>query len=109
MKKCFILGDLYYNGKYGKKGDDSDYNTSRQWYEKAAENGYSGAYSSLGDMYRDGKGVDQDYKKAMDYYMKGVALGNSGAMNKVGYFYDKGYGADEPDYEQANEWYLKAA
>ena len=100
------LGDMYYNGEYGKEGDNVNYTKAMQWYEAAAGKGYADAYCALGDMYCYGNGVDKDYEKAIAEYQKGIDMGSSEAMLKMGYFYAE---IKEPrDDAEAVKWYMKS-
>ncbi len=85
-----------------------NYNKAREWYEKAAIEGYSNAQNNLALMYANGQGVKQDYLKAKEWYEKAAIQGNSKAEFNLGVMYDKGEGVKQ-DYLKAKEWYEKAA
>ena len=42
------------------------YNKAKEYYEQAAELGYSKAMFNLGNLYKKGRGVKQDYNKAKE-------------------------------------------
>src|SRR5262245_6778407 len=98
------LGKLY---QYGQ-GVAQDYVKARDWYEKAAANGYANAMFSLGGLYQNGQGVAQDYAKAREWYEKGAAKGDASAMFSLGGLYESGAGVAQ-DYAKAREWYEKGA
>ena len=129
------IGDLYYSGE----GFDKDLEEAKTWYENAADAGSAGAWNSLGLMYERGETLDRpDYSKAWECYVKAgsedadsnierlwqqmtsedqiaddlkkvedQALAESGdvdAMYRLGNQY-----RIEKDFENAMDWYLKAA
>ena len=65
----FYKGELYFHGKYGTK---VDYAKALKWYRKAAEKGYSDAFTQLGIMYENGKGVAKDLNEAEKWYKKAL-------------------------------------
>jgi TPR repeat protein len=69
----FNVGLLYENGQ----GVPQDYVQARQWYAKAAAQGYAGAQSNLGRLYEFGHGVTQDYVQAYMWYILGAAQGDT--------------------------------
>ena len=69
----FNLGLLYENGQ----GVPQDYLQARQWYAKAAAQGYAGAQSHLGRLYEFGHGVTEDYVQAYKWYILGAAHGDT--------------------------------
>ena len=68
----FNVGLLYENGQ----GVPQDYVQARQWYAKAAAQGYAGAQINLGRLYEFGHGVTQDYVLAHKWYILGAANGD---------------------------------
>ena len=82
------LGWLYRDGQ----GVPRDYAKAREWYEKAAAAGYSGAMVNVGWLYQNGRGVPQDYAKAREWYEKAAAAGNAIAMTELGWLYRNGLG-----------------
>ena len=50
--------------------------SKRQWYAKAAAQGYAGAQINLGRLYEFGHGVTQDFVLAHKWYILGAANGD---------------------------------
>ncbi len=88
--------------------EEPDYNKAKEWYEKAAEQGYAPAQHELGELYSKGVGVEQDYKKAAEWYEKAAEQGYAAAQYEMGKLHQKGLGVEQ-DYTKALEWYRKAA
>lgn len=57
---------MYFLGE----GTKQDYKKAKEWYERAAEQEYAKAQTSLGTMYSDGLGVRKDYVKAKEWFGK---------------------------------------
>ena len=104
VKAQNFLGYIYEAGKYLPQ----DYATARQWFEKAAYQGYAAAQNSLGVMYHEGRGVPQDYTTARGWYEKAAYQGYSVAQRNLGALYDNGLGVPQ-DYVKAYQWFEKAA
>jgi len=68
----FNVGLLYENGR----GVTQDYVQARQWYTKAAAQGYAAAQCNLGRLYEFGQGGPQDYVQAYMWYLLGAAHGD---------------------------------
>lgn len=77
------LGTLYAIGS----GIEQDYVKAREWYEKAAAQGYAAAQNDLGTLYATGAGVPKDYVKAREWYEKAAAQGNAAAQYNLGRLY----------------------
>ena len=77
---------LYEDGQ----GIAQDYGKAREWYEKAAIQGYADAQNNLGLLYEKGLGVGRDYNKAREWYEKAAAQGHAGAQNNLGLMYKDG-------------------
>ena len=81
----YSLGCYHHDGSHGCVQDCIK---ALELYHRAAELGYSDAYTNIGYAYDHGKGVEVDKKKAVYYYelaaMKGdeVARNNLGTMEK---------------------------
>ena len=58
-----------------------DYAAAAQWYQKAADKGYSRALFNLGTMYEQGLGVEQDQLKALNLVSTGV--GHAGGQHHL--------------------------
>jgi hypothetical protein len=64
-----------------------DYNFAAQWYQKAADSGYSRAQINLGYLYEAGLGVPGDLTQAMNLYRQasGIGDGNLEYVSSVEY------------------------
>ena len=65
------LGILYNQGR----GVRQDYHKAREWYEKAAAQGFATAQLNLGTLYNHGRGVRKNLATAKDWF--GKACDNS--------------------------------
>lgn len=97
------LGVQYANGQ----GVPQDYAMARQWYERAAAQGYAVAQTNLGALYHNGQGAPQNYAMARQWYEKAAAQGEAMAQNNLGLLYHNGLGVPK-DYVTARGWYEKA-
>ncbi len=77
-------------------------------YQKAADQNYAPAQSSLGSLYSNGEGIPQDYAQAVTLFRKSANQGFLGGQYNLGLAYMKGLGV-ERDYVKAAEWFKKAA
>ena len=73
------LGHLYYKGE----GVDQDKAKAADYFEKAAEQGYSEAQFEIAKMYANGDGVEKDTKKAAQYFRKAAMQGNKEAYSAL--------------------------
>ena len=103
-KAQYDLGVRYFQGE----GVEKDPLKARQWYEKAAAQGHSGAESNLGYMYENGITVDQDYAKAKEFYEKGAAKNDEYALYNLASLYKEGRGVAK-DPLKAKELFEKSA
>jgi TPR repeat protein len=99
-----LLGDMYVVGK----NFPQDYAIARQWYEKAAAQGFAMAQFNLGCLYDYGQSVPQDYTKAREWFEKAAAQGYAQAQFNLGVMHGAGQGVPQ-DYDEARQWYEKAA
>ena len=60
-----------------------DYDKARQWWEKAAIQGYGDAQFNLGALYYNGNGVPQDIDKAREYFAQAAAQGDEAAKEAL--------------------------
>jgi hypothetical protein len=74
-----------------------DYAKARQWYDKAAAQGYAGAQYKLGQLYQFALGVPQNYAEATKWYEKAAARGDADAQFSLGLLYDLGDGVPQDD------------
>jgi len=101
----YLLGCRFFNGvEEGHK----DYPRAVEWFQKAADEGHSGAQSFLGFMYVTACGVSPDVESGMEWLQKSAAQTNEQAQYYLGSFHEMGRGV-EPDRFEAMDWYMKAA
>ena len=88
----------------------SEYAKSFYWWEKAAENGLTGAWVCLAVQCAYGMGVEKDGNRALDYIWKAVKgdPSDANALCHLGMFYEQGIGTDV-SMEQALTCYRQAA
>ena len=79
---CYNLGIMYYNGF----GVDKNYSMAKQYFEKAAENGFIDSYSQLVII----ENKEQNIKKALDYAKKGCNLNSAMSCFYAGAIYYDG-------------------
>jgi hypothetical protein len=85
-----------------------DYALARAWFQKAADQGRSGAQDFLGKIYSNGYGVPQDYALARAWFKKAADQSNPAAYLHLGDLYARGLGVPQ-DNAQAIAFYQKAA
>ena len=78
---------MYENG-YGVK---QDYLKAKEWWEKAAAQGYLDAQFNLGVMYDNGFGVKQDKKVAKKWYGEACDGGDQGGCDNYKKLNQQGY------------------
>ncbi|KAF9327764.1 hypothetical protein BGZ91_001315 [Linnemannia elongata] len=118
------LGDIYRTGD----GVEQDFDETRYWYLKAANQGDPSGQCNVGHLYRMELGVDRNHSTALSWYKKATDQGdaegdlsaatdwflmaaNQGhayAQYCIGSLYENGEGFQQ-DYDKAMEWYLRAA
>ena len=99
------VGLMYLLGK-GTKQSDFD---AAVWFSKAADRNNAKALKNLGDMYYVGRGVRRDEQEAFQRYQQAAEQKYADAEYNVGFWYESGRRPVHRDYEQAAEWYRKAA
>ena len=109
------LGNLYYYGEYVQK----DHEKSFKYYQHGAELGENRSKTGLAEFYIEGKIVEKDlekakmlYREAFDSYYEMANVDNDCvAQFWLGTIYSDGLPILDIafDYNQAAEWYLKAA
>ena len=78
-----------------------------EWYQKAAERGYTAAMFNLAVSYDDGEGIEKDQAQANHWYRKAAANGRTSAMWNLAINLDEGFG--EPhDARGAADYLLQA-
>lgn len=105
-------GDSFYQDYLGNhykegRGVRQDYSKAFYWYQKSANQGYSGGQFSVGAAYSDGRGVRQDYSKALEWLKKSAKQNNEFAQSYIGTMYENGQGVRQ-NKTTAKEWYGKA-
>lgn len=97
--------EMYQRGQ--NCNQNSDYTEAAHWYQKAAEQGHTGAMLRLGFAYENGLGVTKYGVDAVKWFRKAAELGYAPAQDRMAYCYDKGLGVDR-NLEKAIEWCKKA-
>ena len=93
--------------KYGW-GVPQDYKEAAKWYKLSAEQGDSGAQSSLGLMYQNGEGVPQNDIEGVKWLRLSAEQGDLSGQNNLGVSYKGGKGVLQ-DYILAHMWLNLAA
>lgn len=70
---------MYFFGQ----GTAIDYEQAREWFLKAAEQGYVKAYFGLGEIYYYAYGVEQDIGAAARWYSQAAEKGHAGAQKRL--------------------------
>lgn len=99
------LADMYLNGE----GTDIDEEAALSWFLKAAKCDVLEAMYTLGIMYEQGIGTEIDEDKAFMYYEMAANGGDSEGLYRVGMIYFNGELKRNQSYEQAMEWFHRAA
>lgn len=99
----FILGKIYYNGKYVKQ----DLEKSLYYFEKISPYGHKKAKYNSAIIYANTKYKKHDYRKAYNLFLELAQEGYAKAQNKVGIFLLHGIGIDK-DYKMALKWFEQA-
>ncbi len=79
LKALNYIGIHYYLGL----GTRKDYKKAREWFEKAATQGYPDAQFNLGLLYEKGLGVENDYNMAFMWFFAAYEQGNDNALNHM--------------------------
>ena len=98
------LGDLYSQGR----GVPQNYDTAREWYQKAADKGLRSAMGRMGELYVRGLGVPKDFVVARQWFDRAAAKGFPPAFNQLGRLYREGHGVAQ-DCGMARQWFERAA
>ncbi|CAO3647173.1 unnamed protein product [Mucor hiemalis] len=104
------MGKIYEEGGYG---EEQNYPSAFNCYEKAADQKCTEAYDKIGNLYKLGLGVPVNHKRAFNWYFKAATGGQnsepctSGQFN-LGMMYKDGLGT-EIDNDSAMFWLKKAA
>ena len=100
-----LLGLLY---EYGK-GVPQDFQMSRHYYSRAAEQRNVESIYNLGLLYAFGRGaIPQDFHRALALFQQGAQLDHAPSLYYLGVMKMHGHGTFV-DYEEALHWFEKAA
>lgn len=99
------LADMYLNGE----GTEIDEEAAFLWFSKAANCDVVEAMYTLGMMYEQGIGTVIDEDKAFTYYEMAAKGGDSEGLYRVGMIYFNGELKQSQSYEQAMQWFYRAA
>lgn len=91
------------------QGTPVSYVDAVKWYRKSAQQGNAKSAYFLGKMFEDGRGVQADIDLAATYYRRAADGGVAAAQTRMGDFYYDGKGGLPQKYEEALQWYRKAA
>ncbi|MBQ7677036.1 MAG: sel1 repeat family protein [Lachnospiraceae bacterium] len=100
---CVRLGIMYMEGL----GVEKNYGTAREYFTRAANNGYAMAQYYMGIVYESGRGVPKNYDEALRWFNLAADQDYAPAINQIGYMYFVGEGV-EANFEQA-VYYQKLA
>ena len=89
-------------------GVPKDAAKARDWYLKAAAQGFAKAQHNLGVMYDNGDGVQKEEATAVDWYRKAAAQGYAPSQCNLAEMFLNGRGVRRDDI-QAYAWYNLAA
>jgi TPR repeat protein len=98
------LGLLYYEGK----GVPQNHRKAKEWFDKAVEQGHTGAQVNLGTLYLRGEGAPQSSQMALFWFGRAAAQEDPLAFAKLGMMYTQGRGVLQ-DFVQAHMWYNLSA
>lgn len=102
----FALGEMLFHGN--DSSFEKNYQNALEWYLKSANQGYSPAQFSVGNIYHLGHGASVNFPKAIYWYLKAGEQGHAEAQSNLGYLFNKGIGT-ETDKKVAVNWYRKSA
>ena len=97
---------------------EEDFDEAIKWYKKACEQGHIECEHMLGYAFtRNGHAASFDFNKAVAALTKTARQGDAFAQNVLGNYYNydiifnfqDGKGVTEPNYSEAEKWYLMAA
>ncbi|KAG3121346.1 hypothetical protein PI125_g337 [Phytophthora idaei] len=88
----YELGVFHENGRGGCESSESEAAT---WYAKAADQGHTGAESSLGRLFLFGMQIQQDIAKAVHFLQRAAAKSDSSAQTRLGLLYTTGNGVKQ--------------
>jgi TPR repeat protein len=95
---------LYYEGR----GVGQNYRKAKEWFDKAVEQGHTGAQVNLGTLYLRGEGAPQSSQMALFWFTRAAGQEDALALAKLGLMYAQGRGVLQ-DFIQAHMWYNLSA
>ena len=103
----YILGQKYSVGDIAEF--DLDLDEAYKWAKLAADDGYAPAQHLLGSMYYRGCGnsAKQDFGESFKWFKRAADNKHFRAFGFVAFMYTMGIGCSEPDFNKAEEYYLK--
>ena len=104
LEAMYQVGLLFERGR----GTNKDMSQAASWFQKAAENGHSGAKARLGIMYVEGRGVSKNLATALKLIREAANDNIASAQYQLASMYEQGIGLS-PDNDSAISWYKKAA
>ncbi|KAF9348715.1 hypothetical protein BGX26_012883 [Mortierella sp. AD094] len=104
MEATYNKGLAHYDGK----DIPQDFLKAKEYFLKAARQGYSVAQNKLAYMYYHGQDAPQDYSKAFEWYLLAAYEGCPISQCDLGDMYYDGKGVHQ-SYSRATAWYLKAS
>jgi TPR repeat protein len=107
-EKAAAQGSAFFEYELGNKlylGNNFD--KAKEWYEKAANQGFIEAMASLGAIFYNSDNKESNPYKAFEWYEKAAKLGNGRAQYVLGLMYENGKGVNK-NIGMALDWYDKA-
>lgn len=93
---------------YEGRGVGQNYRKAKEWFDKAVEQGHTGAQVNLGTLYLRGEGTPQSSQMALFWFTRAAGQEDALALAKLGLMYSQGRGALQ-DFIQAHMWYNLSA
>mgnify|MGYP000880160952 CR=1 FL=1 len=94
--------------RQGQKLELSDPAAAADLYQRAADQGHTGAMTALGGLYEQGSGVKQDPKEALSWYRTAADKGDVRGMTALAVLFETGDGVAKSEAEAAS-LYRRAA
>lgn len=108
LRRAAEAGAVEAQHSLAEKLVDRDPASAVAWYQRAIDQGHTGAMIDLGRLYRDGEVVGQDEAAAVELFRTAVAQGSQVAMGDLGWMYEQGRGVPK-DLDAALQLYQQAA
>ncbi len=101
----YQIGWWYANGANGFEQDNTK---AREYFEKAAGLGNTGAMDWIAYFYKKGIDVEKNIDTAIEWYEKQGEAGDGNGYNSIGLLYYNGDGVEQ-DYSKALDYFLKGS